>query len=95
MRLSSSEVSSIKKVFKNIFDNGEIYVFGSRVDDRQKGGDIDLFIVSDNSKNILDKKLDFLVALKDKIGEQKIDLVISKDKTRLIEQEAMQNGIRL
>ncbi len=40
-----------------------------------------------------DKKLDFLVKLKSKIGDQKIDLIISKDTARPIEQIALKEGM--
>jgi len=42
-----------------------------------------------------EKKTQFLVKLDLAIGEQKIDVVISKDKTRLIEKEAISTGIEL
>lgn len=95
MRLTNFEINSINKSFKEIFKEGKIYLFGSRVDDRLKGGDIDLYIQCENIQNILEKKIDFLVRLKQKIGDQKIDVVISKDKSRVIEQEALEKGIRL
>ena len=41
MRLSKRYIEVIKKYFKEFFENGEIYLFGSRVDDSKKGGDID------------------------------------------------------
>lgn len=41
------------------------------------------------------KKIKFLAKLKQTIGDQKIDVIISKDKTRVIEQEALLNGILL
>ncbi len=41
------------------------------------------------------KKIDFLVQLKSILGDQKIDVVISRDKSRLIEQEAIKNGVEL
>ena len=44
MRLSTYEVDAIKDTFKDIFQNGDIYLFGSRIDDDKKGGDIDLYI---------------------------------------------------
>ncbi|MDF1882573.1 nucleotidyltransferase domain-containing protein [Sulfurimonas sp. SAG-AH-194-C21] len=72
-----------------------MYLFGSRVDDTAKGGDIDLFIECEIKENLSKKKIDFLVSLKQKIGEQKIDVVISRDKSRLIEQEAINKGIQL
>ena len=93
MRLTSKEIEAIVQTFKEIFKEGEIYLFGSRVDDSKKGGDIDLFIISNNAT--VAKKIDFLVLLKQRIGEQKIDVVISKDKNRAIEQEALKNGVKL
>ena len=44
MRLSKNVAEQIKKAFNKVFPNGKIYLFGSRTDDNQKGGDIDLFI---------------------------------------------------
>jgi len=42
-----------------------------------------------------EKKISYLVALKLALGDQKIDVVIAQDKSRLIEQEAITNGIEL
>ena len=98
MRLSNQEINSIKKAFKEVFGDGEIFLFGSRVDDSKKGGDIDLYIQSNytlDTKQMLDKKIKFKLALYDKIGEQKIDVIISKDKDSSIEKEALQTGIPL
>jgi len=95
MRLADYEISSIKEIFKEIFNDGEIFLFGSRVNDNLKGGDIDLYIQVENKEDILIKKIQFLAKLKEKIGNQKIDLIISKDKTRVIEQEAITKGIKL
>ena len=95
MRLTKYEIISIKKSFHEVFGDGEIYLFGSRVDDSLKGGDIDLYIIKEKIKNMLKKKLEFLVSLKQKIGFQKIDVIISKDKSRIIEQEALRYGVIL
>ena len=95
MRLNDLEQNSIKKAFKDIFKNGEIYLFGSRVDDNKRGGDIDLYIVPQIKENLREKKSLFLSKLYEYIGEQKIDIIIAKDKNRLIEQEAIKNGVRL
>ena len=94
MRLSNYEVESIKKTFLDIFEYGTIYLFGSRVDDTRRGGDIDLYIET-NSENVLLKKIKFLSKIKQIIGDQKIDIIISKDKTRIIEKEALMYGIKL
>ena len=95
MRLTDFERTSIKKSFEEVFKSGKIYLFGSRTDDNLKGGDIDLYITTENKDNLIEKKIDFLVSLKRKIGEQKIDVVISKDKSKPIEQEAIKKGIEL
>ena len=93
MRLIDKEVKIIKQTFLDIFRDGKIYLFGSRVNDNIKGGDIDLFL--DTSSNILEYKIKFLSILKQKLGDQKIDVILSRDKTRLIEQEALKTGIQL
>ena len=94
MRLSQQYIKIIKQSFEDIFDDGEIYLFGSRADDTKKGGDIDLYLVpSKKFEDIYTKKIQFLSKLKKYLGEQKIDIIIAKDKNRLIEQEALRGGI--
>ena len=95
MRLTNFEINAIVESFNEVFGNGKIYLFGSRTDDNLKGGDIDLFIDTDNQDNLQEKKIDFLVSLKKKIGDQKIDVLLSKDKSRAIEKEALKKGVEL
>jgi predicted nucleotidyltransferase len=95
VRLTTKEVKDILLTFKKVFKDGNIYLFGSRTDDSKKGGDIDLYIQSKNKDNLIDKKIDFLIELKQKLGDQKIDVVISKNINRPIEQEALNKGIKL
>lgn len=95
MRLSPNYQEIIKKYFVEFFGNGEIYLFGSRVDDSKKGGDIDLYFVLKEHSNLFEKKLKFLSRVKRELGEQKIDIVFNTDNSRLIEKEAMQWGIKL
>ena len=75
--------------------DGEIYLFGSRVDDSKKGGDIDLYLKVSNKDNLFEKKIKFLSRVKRELGEQKIDVVFNEDENRLIEQEAKKWGIKL
>ncbi|MGZ5208624.1 MAG: nucleotidyltransferase domain-containing protein [Sulfuricurvum sp.] len=95
MRLSSNYQNTIKKYFNQFFQNGEIYLFGSRVDDNKKGGDIDLYLVLKEHTNLFDKKIKFLSRIKRELGEQKIDVIFNTDSSRLIEKEAIQWGIKL
>jgi uncharacterized protein len=96
MRLQDFEINSIKSTVNHIFGNGsKVILFGSRAYDDVKGGDIDLYIQPADKNNLWEKKIAFLVQLKSTIGDQKIDVIISRDKSRLIEQEAIKNGIEL
>jgi predicted nucleotidyltransferase len=96
MRLTLFEISTIQHNAQNIFGNTvKVYLFGSRVDDNKKGGDIDLYLVPENTDNLYEKKIKFLSALDSALGEQKIDVVIAKDKARPIEKEAIAKGIEL
>lgn len=95
MRLSEYEINAIKKTFKEIFKKGDIYLFGSRLDDNARGGDIDLYIKDCDKDKVKEKKLDFLVKLKQEIGDQKIDIIIARDINNPIEQEAIKKGVKL
>lgn len=95
MRLTTFQQEAIKKYFLEVFKEGQIYLFGSRVDERKKGGDIDLYIQTEDKTNLMHKKLDFLVKLKREIGLQKIDVVFDKGLHRVIDKVAMQEGIKL
>jgi len=75
MRLTPSERNIILKVILSLDPEAEVYLHGSRADDRLKGGDIDLLILS--SRIRFSEKLSILAELKLKLGDQKIDLTIS------------------
>lgn len=76
MRLRNLEKESIIKAVKSIDPECRIYLFGSRVDDNRKGGDIDLLIITD--KISLDAKLAIKRKIFQELEEQKIDIVLSK-----------------
>jgi len=96
MRLTPFEIQSIKQSILNHFDAvSKVFLFGSRTDDNQKGGDIDLYIQTPSIDLLSERKINFLIEVKSKIGDQKIDVIISKDPSRLIEKEALKSGIEL
>lgn len=79
MRLIEYEKNVIVNAIKNFDKQARIYLFGSRVDDTKKGGDIDILIITD----VLNKN-DLLYIEEDvfsKIDEQKIDFVLAKNDT--------------
>ncbi len=93
MRLSQYEIRSIKDIVYSLDSNAKIYLFGSRVYDDKRGGDIDLLILSNKltSKDIRKARL----ALYDKIGEQKIDVVIAQDLSKPFTRIAVEEGVLL
>lgn len=99
MRISAAEHQAIIDITQRYFDKeAKVYLFGSRVDDNKKGGDIDLYIVPrqiESAQQQYDKKIKFLVSLQLAIGEQKVDVILAKDKNRPIEIEAMRTGVAL
>lgn len=95
MRLTPFEQQMIKEAFVETLGQGSLYLFGSRVQDHRKGGDIDLYFLPRNLKPTLSQRIDFLVKLKSKIGEQKIDLVVGGSEPRLIDKLAIETGVLL
>ena len=94
MRLSQFEIKNIIRINQSVFGSDvKVYLFGSRVDDNKKGGDIDLFIEYDGVDKF-EKKIVFLSKLQDIIGEQKIDIIFSSASERLIEVEG-KKGVEL
>ncbi len=93
MRLSSKEKEIIKKQIEIVFGDAVIYLFGSRVDDSKKGGDIDLYIVPKISDNLFKKKMKIKAMLED-ILYKPVDIIVAKNKERLIEQEALK-GLKI
>jgi predicted nucleotidyltransferase len=98
LRLSDFYQETIKSTGLEIFGNDtKIYLFGSRADNTKRGGDIDLYIdvINKNDPLLFDKKIKFLTRLQKTLGDQKIDVLISKDKNRPIEQVALRDGVQL
>ncbi len=93
MRLSSKEKEIIKKQIEIVFGDAVIYLFGSRVDDSKKGGDIDLYIIPKISDNLFRKKMKIKAMLED-ILYKPVDIIVAKNKERLIEQEALK-GLKI
>jgi predicted nucleotidyltransferase len=100
MRLTEQQHVVIKQtLLKHFGAASELRLFGSRVDDSAKGGDIDLYIEPEIQQpdDIVEAKLNALVELHRQLGEQKIDLVINrKQGVHLpIYQRAKETGVLL
>ncbi len=101
MRLTNHQIQNIKLTAEEVFglDVG-VYLFGSRTDESQRGGDIDLYIETplNDPDEVARARIRFLTRLKQKIGDQRIDLVLNKTNETNpphIVQTARSTGIRL
>ena len=81
MRLKEAEIKilleSLSPYFKD--SHGKLYLFGSRINDHAKGGDIDLLIMTElkTKKLLREKQGAILVGIHKKIGDRKIDFTIA------------------
>lgn len=74
MRLSAEEIKILKMSLNKISSEAKLYLFGSRISESAKGGDIDLLVVSKRlrPRDLRRLRLDFFKHF----GEQKIDIVL-------------------
>lgn len=74
MRIKKEIITFLKNAVRKITPQAKIFLFGSRVDDTKKGGDIDLLILTPQKMSF--KELSKIrIEFYKKFGEQKIDLV--------------------
>jgi len=76
MRLDANQLQTIREEVLRLDPAAEIYLFGSRVDDTAKGGDIDVLVVSDllGFRDVLCLRTRIL----DRIGWQQLDLLVRR-----------------
>ncbi len=83
MRLTAQQRQQIRTTLQQYFGGKSlILLFGSRVDDNARGGDIDLYIEPEiqGVEAIIDARLDAMAELHMTLGDQKIDLIINRRK---------------
>lgn len=99
MRLSSQTQKIIRETVQEIFGpDATVAVFGSRVDDTARGGDIDLLVQSGNPVQQRERKALQLVArLQIRLGDQPIDVLVIDPETvpQPVHKEAIRTGVRL
>jgi predicted nucleotidyltransferase len=93
MRLSKAEIEAISQTIRCLDDQARICLFGSRADDRKRGGDIDLLILSEKLSE--SDRGTIRLILHEKLGEQKIDIVIARDLSDPFVRVALSEGVLL
>lgn len=99
MRLTTEEIETIKLLPKENFgENIEVLLFGSRVDDKQKGGDIDLLVKLNEPVNSHWRSVSniYWTQLQEKLEEQKFDILLaSPESDTQIIKIAQETGVLL
>ena len=98
MRLTAQEVAAIKAAAVEAFgEDVVVRLFGSRVHDRGRGGDIDLNIETDRATADLDHEIVFRREVWKRLDEPQLDVVVgARDAPpRWIDTAAVRDGIVL
>ena len=99
MRLTAEQRAIIREEVVNAFGpEATVRLFGSRLDDGKRGGDIDLHIEAAGSADeLLDRELALHGRLQRRLGERRVDLVVLSDGSpkRSIDTEAIRTGVAL
>ena len=96
MRLSNRLKVQIINSVLDSFGNVDIYLFGSRADDSKKGGDIDIAVDVDLSREeFKQQKVQFLLSLIKRDLELKIDIVPYKSNDELLTEEISKSALKI
>ncbi|TVR70018.1 MAG: nucleotidyltransferase domain-containing protein [Marinilabiliales bacterium] len=93
MRLDREQRDAIVNTIRQLDPDAGIHLFGSRTDDSAKGGDIDIIVLS--SVLSYREKLLIRARLKEKIGNRKIDLIITETPRTAFEKYAYKTSVPL
>ncbi len=93
VRLTGEEVDAIRKEIKRMDPGAQVYLFGSRVDDAARGGDIDLWV---RSERITYRDLLLLrIHLQDRLGWRRIDVILNAGDDHPLATVVAETGIQL
>ena len=101
MRLTPEQAAIIRSAAAEAFgSDARVWLFGSRVDDSKRGGDIDLLVQTTQTQPdaLASASIAMLARLYRALGEQKIDVVLdapARGATRAIVTTAKTTGVLL
>lgn len=74
MRIPKTQLAFLKQEVKKYAPEAKLYLFGSRLDDQKRGGDIDIMALT-NTLLPLEQKWQIKINFYEKFGDQKLDLI--------------------
>jgi len=95
MRLTNKQIDIIRKTTRQNFgEDALVWLFGSRLDDAKRGGDVDLYVETSRRQTLV-SKLRCKIALEDTL-DLSVDLVVKEPgKDKSIYDLAKAQGVRL
>ncbi|MHB1591077.1 MAG: nucleotidyltransferase domain-containing protein [Sulfuricella sp.] len=102
MRLQPKEVDAIVQAAREAFAPGtEVFLFGSRLQDAARGGDIDLLVETPeamSSAELVQRRTRFISRIYRALDEQRIDVVIAtqgQQDSRAVVAMAKRDGLKV
>jgi predicted nucleotidyltransferase len=77
VRVKNEQVVFLKQSIKKYLQDADLYLIGSRANDKLKGGDIDILVIGEKALAGQEKR-NVKIAFYKEFGEQKIDIVSFK-----------------
>ncbi|MDR3343446.1 MAG: nucleotidyltransferase domain-containing protein [Treponema sp.] len=91
MRITEDERKVLIDAVHKVDADAQIWLFGSRVDDTKKGGDIDIAILSRRLDRL--GRMSIRRSVTDRLGERQIDIVVSADGSEPFFRLAIETGV--
>jgi predicted nucleotidyltransferase len=99
MRLTTEQAETIRRITAEIFGpEARVRLFGSRLDDAARGGDIDLLVECDEPvADLAHKRVRFVARLQLTLGDQPIDVLVRAPGAPQgpVHEAAMRRGVRV
>lgn len=73
MRITTEQAGFLRDSIREIVPEAEVRLFGSRADDSQRGGDIDILVIGDRRLS-LRERINIQAKFWKEFGEQKLDI---------------------
>lgn len=98
MRLNNRQQRVAREAVRAHFGpDARVWLFGSRVRDDLRGGDIDLYVETESPDNLLKAEAKAIFDIQRALGDQRVDLVthVRGNPLRAIDRIARETGIEL